>query len=164
MGRIAETSWVAPGVVIVGDVTLGADSSVWFASVLRADTAAITIGSRTNIQEGTVIHVDEGRPCTIGDEVSVGHRAVLHGCVIEDAALVGIGAIVLNGARVGRGSVIGAGAVIPEGLTIPAASLVVGVPGKIIGSVDGRLAERAESTWRHYVELTRARLAEDGGA
>jgi carbonic anhydrase/acetyltransferase-like protein (isoleucine patch superfamily) len=158
VGRIAETSWVAPNAVIVGDVTLGEGSSVWHMSVVRADSDAITIGDRTNIQDGTVIHVDPGQPCTIGDQVSVGHRAVLHGCTIEDGALVGIGAIVLNGAVVGQGSVIAAGALVPEGMRIAPGSLVVGVPGKVVGLVSAELAARVEATWSHYADRTRARV------
>jgi carbonic anhydrase/acetyltransferase-like protein (isoleucine patch superfamily) len=157
VGRIAASSWVAPDAVIIGNVTLGEDSSVWYLSVVRADTDAISIGDRTNIQDGAIIHVDEGTPCTIGDQVSIGHRAVLHGCTIEDGALVGIGAIVLNRAVVGRGSVIAAGAVIPEGMTIEPGSLVVGVPGKAIGTVSAELSARIEATWVHYQELTRKR-------
>ena len=158
MGRIAETSWIAPNAVVIGDITLGEDSSVWYLSVVRADSDVIRIGDRTNIQDGTIIHVDAGQPCTIGDEVSIGHRAVLHGCTIEDDALVGIGAIVPNGAVVGRGSVIAAGAVIPEGMTIAPRSLVVGVPGKVVGTVSAELSVRVESTWVHYADLTRMQV------
>jgi carbonic anhydrase/acetyltransferase-like protein (isoleucine patch superfamily) len=155
VGEIPGPSWVAPSAVIVGDVTLGEGSSVWHACVVRADTDAITIGDRTNVQDGTIIHVDAGQPCTIGDQVSIGHRAVLHGCTIEDGALVGIGAIVLNRAVVGLGSVVAAGALVPEGTTIPPRSLVVGVPGKVVGTVSTELATRVEATWRHYADLTR---------
>lgn len=159
MGRIAKTAWIAPDAVVIGDVTLGDDSSVWHVSVVRADTDAIVIGDRTNIQDGTIIHVDEGRPCTIGNEVSIGHRAVLHGCRIEDGTLVGIGAIVLNGATVERGSVIAAGAVIPEGMMIPPGSLVVGVPGRVMGAVSAELSTRVKATWAHYAKLTQIRAA-----
>jgi len=158
VGRIAETSWIAPNAVVIGDITLGEDSSVWYLSVVRADSDVIRIGDRTNIQDGTIIHVDAGQPCTIGDEVSIGHRAVLHGCTIEDDALVGIGAIVPNGAVVGRGSVIAAGAVIPESMTIAPRSLVVGVQGKIVGTVSAELSVRVESTWVHYADLTRMQV------
>jgi carbonic anhydrase/acetyltransferase-like protein (isoleucine patch superfamily) len=161
VGQIATSSWVAPDAVIIGDVSLGEDSSVWHLSVVRADTAAIIIGDRTNIQDGTIIHVDEGAPCTIGDEVSIGHRAVLHGCTIEDGALVGIGAIVLNRAVVGGSSVIAAGAVIPEGMKIAPGSLVAGVPGKVIGAVSAELSARVEATWVHYRELIRRRRGAD---
>jgi carbonic anhydrase/acetyltransferase-like protein (isoleucine patch superfamily) len=157
-GRIAATSWVAPSAVMIGDITLGEDSSVWHLSVVRADSEAITIGDRTNIQDGTIIHVDEGTPCTIGDQVSIGHRAVLHGCTIEDGALVGIGAIVLNRAVVGRGSVIAAGALIPEGTRIEPGSLVVGVPGRVMSTVSAELAARVEATWSHYVDRTRTQV------
>ncbi|HEY7523243.1 MAG TPA: gamma carbonic anhydrase family protein [Candidatus Limnocylindrales bacterium] len=159
MARIAATSWVAPDAVVIGDVSLGDQSSVWHLCVVRADTDAIVVGDRTNIQDGTIIHVDEGQPCTIGNQVSIGHRAVLHGCTIEDGVLVGIGAIVLNGATVGRGSVIAAGAVIPEGMTIEPRSLVVGVPGRVIGAVGAELSARVKATWGHYARLTQDRSA-----
>ena len=115
--------------------------------------ASISIGEESNIQDLTMIHVDEGIPCTIGRRVGVGHRAIIHGCTIEDECLVGMGAVLLNHVQVGTGSVIGAGAVIPEGMVIPPRSLVLGVPGRVVREVDDTLSARIESTWRHYVRL-----------
>ena len=149
---IHETAFIAPGAIVLGDVTLGRDSSIWYNSVVRGDMAPIVIGEETNIQDLTMIHVDEGVPCTIGRRVGVGHRAILHGCMVEDESLVGMGAVLLNGVRVGSGSVIGAGAVIPEGVQIPPGSLVMGVPGRVIRKVDDALAARIRGTWQHYVE------------
>jgi carbonic anhydrase/acetyltransferase-like protein (isoleucine patch superfamily) len=140
-------------------VRLGEESSVWYQCVLRADMAPITIGARTNIQDLTMIHVDEGVPCTVGADVGVGHRALLHGCTVEDGCLIGMGSILLNHVRVGTGSVIGAGTVVTEGTTIPPGSLVLGVPGKVVRSVDGALAARIRATVEHYRELARRHRA-----
>lgn len=126
-----ESSWVAPSATLIGEVMVGQDASVWYGSVLRADGDAIMVGSSSNIQDGCVLHADPGLPVTIRSHVSVGHRAVLHGCTIEDNVLVGMGAIILNGARIGRGSLVAAGAVVPEDAIIPPHSLVAGVPGRI---------------------------------
>lgn len=128
---VDPTAWVAPGATLVGAVELEAQASVWYAAVLRADQERITVGRETNIQDGTVVHADPGFPATLGAQVSVGHRAVLHGCTIEDGVLIGMGAIVLNGATVGRGSLIAAGALILEGTDVPPGCLVAGVPGKV---------------------------------
>lgn len=155
MPTIHPTSFLAPTAVVVGDVTVGPDSSVWYQAVLRGDLAPIEIGSETNLQDGTIVHVDTGAPCVIGRRVGVGHRAILHGCVVEDECLIGMGAVVLNGVRIGTGSVIAAGAVIPEGMVIPARSLVMGVPGRIVRPVDAELSQRIAATWAHYVDLAR---------
>jgi carbonic anhydrase/acetyltransferase-like protein (isoleucine patch superfamily) len=143
----------------MGDVTLGAESSVWYAAVVRGDMAPVVIGSQTNIQDGTVVHVDEGVPCHVGARVGVGHRAILHGCVVEDDCLVGMGSVLLNDVRIGAGSVVAAGAVLPEGMQVPAGSLVMGVPARIVRRVDERLARRIAGTWSHYVEQARAHRA-----
>ena len=143
----------------MGDVTLGADASVWYGAVLRGDMAPIIIGAETNLQDGTVVHVDDGEPCTIGRRVGVGHRVILHGCTVEDECLIGMGSVLLNGVRIGTGSVVAAGAVIPEGMEVPARSLVMGVPGRIVRTVDAALAERIASTWSHYVQQARAHKA-----
>lgn len=124
-------AWVAPGAVLAGDVTLDEQASVWFTCVLRGDFAAIRVGPRSNIQDGSVVHADPGFPCTIGAGVSVGHRAVVHGATIGDDVLIGMGAVVLNGATVGAGSLVAAGAVITQGTEIPPGSLVAGVPAKV---------------------------------
>ncbi len=129
--RIDPTSFVADSAQIIGDVTLKKNSSVWFGSVLRGDIESIIVGENTNIQDLSICHSDPGTPCIIGDFVTVGHRCVIHGCVIEDRCLIGMGAIVLNGAKIGRGSIIAAGSVVLENQEIPPYSLVTGVPGKI---------------------------------
>jgi carbonic anhydrase/acetyltransferase-like protein (isoleucine patch superfamily) len=110
----------------------------------------------TNLQDGTIVHVDEGVPCTIGQRVGVGHRVILHGCTVEDDCLIGMGAILLNHVRIGTGSVVAAGAVIPEGMNVPPRSVVMGVPGRIVRQVDAALTERIAFTWAHYVEQARA--------
>ena len=136
---------------MLGDVTLGPHASIWYNAVLRGDTAPIVIGHSSNIQDGSVVHVDEGVPATVGARVGVGHRVVLHGCTIEDDCLIGMGSIVLNGVRVGEGSVVAAGAVVPEGLAIPPGSVVVGVPARVTRKVDDALRGRIRATWEHYV-------------
>ena len=145
---------------MLGDVRLGAESSVWYQSVLRADMEPITVGPRSNIQDLSMVHVDEGVPCTIGAEVGVGHRVILHGCTIEDECLIGIGSVLLNHVHVGTGSVIGAGAVVTEGMRIPPGSLVLGVPAKVVRPVDEALRARIRATVEHYVRL--ARLHREG--
>ena len=153
---IHPTAFIAAGAVVLGDVTLGEESSVWYGAVVRGDMAPIAIGAQTNLQDGTIVHVDEGVPCSVGRRVGVGHRVILHGCTVEDECLIGMGAILLNGVRIGRGSVIAAGAVIPEGMQVPPGSLVMGVPGRIVRPVDAALAERITATWAHYVGQARA--------
>ena len=153
---IDPSAFIAPGAVVLGDVTLGRNASIWYNSVVRGDMAPVTIGDETNIQDLSMVHVDAGVPCHIGNRVGVGHRVILHGCTVEDECLVGMGSVILNGARVGTGSVIGAGAVIPEGMEVPPGSLVMGVPGRIVREVDPELAQRITSTWQHYVEQARA--------
>lgn len=129
--NIAPTARVARGAVLAGDVTLGDESSVWYNAVVRADHAAIVIGARSNIQDCCVLHVDEGHPLQIGDGVTVGHGAVLHGCTVGDNSLIGMGAVVLNGAKIGRDCIVAAAALVPQGLEAPDGSLVMGVPAKV---------------------------------
>lgn len=124
-------AWVAPGAVVAGAVGIGAESGVWYTCVVRADLAPITIGARTNVQDGTVIHADPGFPATIGDGVTIGHRAVLHGCTVEDDVLIGMGAVLMNGVHVGAGSLIAAGAVLTQGTQVPPGSLIAGLPAKV---------------------------------
>ncbi|MET8776255.1 MULTISPECIES: gamma carbonic anhydrase family protein [Nocardia] len=129
--EIDESAWLAPNATVIGRVRLGAEVSVWYSAVLRGDLEQITVGARTNIQDGCVLHADPGFPLTVGSGVSVGHNAILHGCTVGDDVLVGMGATVLNGAVIGAGSLIAANALIPEGAQIPPGSLVAGVPGKV---------------------------------
>lgn len=157
--RIHPSAFIAPGAAVMGDVTIGQDASVWYGAVLRGDMAPIVIGPESNLQDGTIVHVDEGLPCTVGRRVGVGHRVILHGCTVEDECLIGMGSILLNGVRIGTGSVVAAGAVIPEGMQVPPRSLVMGVPGRIVRQVDAALAERIAETWAHYVGQARAHRA-----
>lgn len=143
----------------MGDVTLGEDASVWYGAVLRGDMAAIAIGPRTNIQDGVIIHVDEGLPCIVGARVGVGHRVILHACIVEDDCLIGMGSVLLNGVRIGTGSVVAAGAVIPEGMSVPPGSLVMGVPGRIVRPVSEALTQRIAETSSHYVGQAREHRA-----
>lgn len=151
---------MAPSADVMGDVRLAAYASVWYQCVLRGDMAPITVGERSCIQDLTMVHVDDGVPCTIGAEVGVGHHCILHGCVVEDGCLIGMGSVLLNNVRVGTGSVVGAGAVVTEGMQIPPGSLVMGVPARIRGQVDDALRGRIRATVEHYVELSR--LHRDG--
>jgi carbonic anhydrase/acetyltransferase-like protein (isoleucine patch superfamily) len=146
---------------VLGDVRLGEHASVWYQCVLRADMAPITVGDRTNIQDLTMVHVDEGIPCTIGSDVGVGHRAILHGCVVEDGCLIGMGSILLNRVRVGAGSVVAAGSVVKEGMQIAPGSLVMGVPARVVRRVDEALRSRIRATVEHYLAL--AELHRSGG-
>jgi carbonic anhydrase/acetyltransferase-like protein (isoleucine patch superfamily) len=143
----------------MGDVTIGAESSVWYGAVVRGDMAPIVIGSQTNLQDGTVVHVDDGVPCHVGSRVGVGHRVILHGCTVEDDCLIGMGSVLLNKVHIGSGSVVAAGSVLPEGMQVPPRSLVMGVPARVVGAVDERLARRIAGTWSHYVEQARAHRA-----
>ncbi|MGY0232137.1 gamma carbonic anhydrase family protein [Longispora urticae] len=128
---VDPTAFVAPTAVVLGAVTLGAGASVWYGAVLRGDSEAITVGADTNIQDNCTLHADPSFPTVLGDRITVGHNAVLHGCVVEDDVLIGMSATVLNGAHIGTGSLIAAGAVVPQGMRVPAGSLVAGVPAKV---------------------------------
>jgi carbonic anhydrase/acetyltransferase-like protein (isoleucine patch superfamily) len=156
MPSIHPTAFIASTAAVMGDVTMGAESSVWYGAVIRADMAPIVIGSQTNLQDGTIVHVDEGVPCRVGSRVGVGHRVILHGCTVEDDCLIGMGSVLLNEVQVGAGSVVAAGAVLPEGMQAPPGSLVMGVPARVVRAVDERLARRIAETWSHYVGQARA--------
>lgn len=147
--------YIAPGATVVGDVTLAEDASVWFGAVLRGDTDRITVGARSNIQDGAVLHADHGFPCTIGAGVTVGHRAIVHGATVGDNTTVGMGAIVLNGAIIGENSIIGAAALVTEGSVFPPGSLVVGIPGKVKRPLTEAEIERNRRSAAHYVENAR---------
>ena len=144
--------------VITGDVTIGADTGIWHYAVIRGDEDRITIGARSNVQDGAVLHVDEGDPLTVGDGVTIGHRAIVHGCTIDDDVLVGMGAIVMNRAHIGAGSIIAAGAVVTEGAEIPPESLVIGVPGKVRASVRPEQRQATIENANRYVALAKAAL------
>ncbi len=150
------TAFVAPGASVAGRVTLKARSSVWFAAVIRADMDRAELGEESNLQDGSVVHVDEGFPTRIGRRVTVGHRAIVHGATVEDECLIGMGAILLNGARVGRGSLVAAGSLVREGQEIPERSLVVGAPARVIGSVRPEHTDAIRRGVDHYVEFAAA--------
>lgn len=152
---IASSAFIAPGAIVLGRVAMGENSSIWFGSVLRGDTESIHIGSRSNIQDLSVVHADPGFPATIGDDVTVGHGAVIHGARVEDGAMIGIRATVLNGAVVGAGSIIGAGAVVTEGSVIPAGCLALGIPAKVVRPLNDQDRQRTEHAARHYAEASR---------
>jgi carbonic anhydrase/acetyltransferase-like protein (isoleucine patch superfamily) len=155
-GELLDASaYVAPGAVVLGDVTIGAGSSVWFQAVIRGDSAPIRIGQRTNIQDGCVLHADPGFPCQLGDGVTVGHGAIIHGATVEDDCLIGMRAVVMNGAKIGRGSIVAVGSIVLEGEEIPAGSVAMGQPAKVkrAASVDDR--ERIAHAAEHYVAAAR---------
>ena len=154
MGKIDRTAFVHAAAVVLGDVTLGARVSVWPTAVLRGDSDAIVIGEDSNVQDGAVIHADEGIPTNVGARVAIGHRAIVHGATIADDVLIAMGAILLNGVQVGSGSIIGAGAVLPEGKRIPPNSLVIGVPGRIVRQTTSEERERIKRTVEAYLELS----------
>jgi carbonic anhydrase/acetyltransferase-like protein (isoleucine patch superfamily) len=150
--------WVAPDAAVIGKVTLEEGASVWFGAVARGDMERIVIGAGSNVQDLSVLHTDPGFPLMIGANVTVGHRAILHGCVIGDGALIGMGAVILNGARIGAGCLIGAGALITEGKEIPDGSLVMGAPGKVVRELDAaRRAALLESAARYRANMRRYR-------
>jgi len=150
---IHPTAFIHSDATVVGDVTLGVNASVWPGAVIRADTDRIEVGDESNVQDGAVLHCDEGFPCVIGKRVTIGHAAVVHGATVDDGALIGIGAIVLNGARIGAGALVGAGAVVAEGAVVPPHSLVLGVPGKVRGELSAEQRARVARGWEAYVAL-----------
>ncbi|MFE3899511.1 gamma carbonic anhydrase family protein [Streptomyces sp. NPDC059153] len=153
---IDAEAFTAPTSVVIGEITMAAGSSVWYHAVLRADCGPIVIGADSNIQDNCSVHVDPGFPVTVGERVSVGHNAVLHGCTIEDDVLVGMGSTVLNGARIGAGSLIAAQALVPQGMQVPPGSLVAGVPAKVKRQLTEEELEGIRFNAVGYVELARA--------
>jgi carbonic anhydrase/acetyltransferase-like protein (isoleucine patch superfamily) len=150
---IDSTAFIHPLAAVIGDVSLGARSSVWPTAVIRADSAAISVGADSNVQDGAVLHVDRGYPMKIGARVSIGHRAVLHGATVEDDCLIAMGAILLNGVVVGAGSLVGAGAVCREGMRIPPRSVVLGVPARVARDATSEITERIRRTMESYLSL-----------
>jgi carbonic anhydrase/acetyltransferase-like protein (isoleucine patch superfamily) len=153
---IHPAAFVAPGADVIGRVRLAKSASVWFGCVLRGDVNRIDIGEATNIQDGSILHVDDDHPCRIADHVHVGHHANLHGCVVERGAMIGIGAIVLSGARVGAGAVVGAGSVVLEGVRIPPRMLAVGVPARVVRPVTAKDLAYIKRWVAKYVRLAKA--------
>ena len=153
---ISSSAFVADNATVRGDVTLGERSSVFFGAVLRGDRAPITIGSGTNIQDNCVVHVDYNYPVVVGQNVTVGHGAILHGCTVGDGCLIGMHATILNGAVIGDGCLIAAGALVPENMQVPAGSLVIGIPGKVVRPVSAAQAAAIKANEEEYLELARA--------
>jgi carbonic anhydrase/acetyltransferase-like protein (isoleucine patch superfamily) len=153
MPTIHPTAFVHTAATVVGNVTLGARVSVWPTAVLRGDSDAIVVGDDSNVQDGTIVHVDDGVPTTIGKRVGIGHRAIVHGATIEDDCLIAMGAILLNGVHVGTGSIVGAGAVCTEGMHIPPNSLVMGVPARVKRETTATERDRIRRTVESYLDL-----------
>ena len=160
---IDPEAFIAPNATLVGEVRVGRESSIWYGAVLRGDMEPIFIGSRSNIQDGTIVHVDVDMPVRIGDGVSVGHRAVIHGCTIEDGCLIGMGAVVLSGSRIGTGALVAAGALVREGTVVPPGVLVAGVPGKVLRELTGEERARVAANSASYVEYTKRYLGRELG-
>ncbi|MDQ0338192.1 carbonic anhydrase/acetyltransferase-like protein (isoleucine patch superfamily) [Caldalkalibacillus uzonensis] len=150
--QLHPSAYIAPGAKLIGDITVGEDSTIWFNAVLRGDNAPIIIGKGSNIQDGTIVHVDPGYPVKVGDNVTVGHNVILHGCTVEDGALIGMGATILNGAVIGKGALIAAGAVVPEGKVIEPGMLVAGVPAKPLRKLSEENMKRVQEGASHYIE------------
>ncbi|SFM20903.1 gamma carbonic anhydrase family protein [Shimia aestuarii] len=153
--KIAESAWIAPDANIIGNVVIEEGASVWFGCTLRGDNEQIVIGKGTNVQENTVMHTDLGFPLLIGENCTIGHKVMLHGCTIADNSLIGMGATVLNGARIGTNCLIGAGALITEGKEIPEGSLVMGAPGKVVRTLDEKALKGLEFSALHYQDNAR---------
>ncbi|MEE9219726.1 MAG: gamma carbonic anhydrase family protein [Acidobacteriota bacterium] len=153
--QIDPSVFIAPGAVVVGEVAIGASSSIWYHATVRGDMAPVRIGRETNVQDGAVLHVYDAHPVEVGDRVIIGHQAIVHGARVEDEVLVGMGAILLNGSFVGRGSLVAAGAVVREGMRIPARSLVAGVPGRVVRALEEAEVERIIRNALEYVEYAR---------
>lgn len=161
--QVDPAAFTAPTAVVLGEVTLAAGASVWYHTVLRADCGPIVLGTDSNIQDNCTVHVDPGFPVTVGDRVSVGHNAVLHGCTVEDDVLIGMGATVLNGAVIGAGSLVAAQALVPQGMVVPPGSLVAGVPAKVRRELTEEEREGIKVNALMYLGLARDHREAHGG-
>ena len=150
------TAWIAPSAELIADVRLGEEASVWFGTVIRADNTPITVGARTNVQEGAMLHSDPGAPLTVGEDCTIGHHAILHGCTVGNGALIGMGAIVLNRAVIGDGCIVGAGALVTEGKAFPPGTLIVGSPARAVRELDEAARAALLLSAAHYVAKARA--------
>lgn len=161
--QLGQGVFVAETAAVIGEVTIGDEASIWYGVTVRGDTMSIEIGARTSVQDNTVIHVTAGKyGTTIGSDCTIGHGAIIHACVVEDACLIGMGAILLDGCRIGRGSFVGAGALVTPGTDIPPGSLVLGSPARVKRPVNDAERVQIEYGAEHYVALTRRYLAEIG--
>ena len=147
--------WVAPDANVIGNVRLGAGANIWFGATLRGDNERIDVGARSNIQEGCILHTDMGYPLTIGEDCTIGHNAILHGCTIAEGSLIGLGAVVLNGAKIGRNCLVGAGALVTEGKEFPDGSMILGSPAKAVKQLSSEQIEGLRNSARHYVANAR---------
>ncbi|GAA2497030.1 gamma carbonic anhydrase family protein [Actinocorallia cavernae] len=154
--RVDAEAFVAPTASVIGDVMLGAGASVWYGAVVRGDVETITVGARANVQDNVTLHADPGFPVTIGERVSIGHNAVVHGATVEDDCLIGMGATVLNGAVIGAGSLVAAQALVPQGMVVPAGSLVAGVPAKVRRELSAEEQEGVTLNGTLYADLAQA--------
>ena len=152
---IHDSAWVADSAAVMGNVTLSEDSSVWFGVVIRGDTETITVGKGSNIQDNSVLHADHGMPLVIGDNVTVGHQVMLHGCTIGDGSLVGIQAVVLNGAKIGKNCLVGAGALVTEGKEFPDGCMILGSPAKAVRQLTDAQIEGLKMSAQHYIDNAR---------
>jgi carbonic anhydrase/acetyltransferase-like protein (isoleucine patch superfamily) len=150
--KLGERAWVAPSADVIGDVRLGVRCSVWFGAVIRADNTPIVLGDETNFQDGAIGHSDPGAPLTLGARVTVGHQAILHGCTVEDEALIGMGARILNGAVIGAQCIVGAGALVPEGRQFEPRSLIVGSPARVVRQLGDEQVAMLRLSAAHYAE------------
>lgn len=153
--EIHETAWVADSAEVIGHVEIAEDASVWFGTVVRGDTEVIRIGRGSNVQDNSVLHADFGQPLTIGENVTVGHQVMLHGCTIGDGSLIGIQAVVLNGAKIGRNCIVGAGALVTEGKEFPDGSMILGSPAKAVKQLTPEQIAAFQAGARHYVDNAR---------
>ena len=153
---IDPTAYIAPGAVLVGEVSLGRSASIWFNATVRGDMEPIAIGAESNVQDACVVHVDRGRPTRIGERVTLGHGAIVHASVVEDDVLIAMKAVILSGCHIGRHCLIGAGAVVPEKTRVPEGSLVLGVPGRVVRPLRPEEIDRIHANARAYVDLSRA--------
>ena len=151
--KIHKTVFIAPDAVIKGDVTIGELSSVWFHAVIRGEFDCVTIGKKTNIQDGAIVHVDWDKPANIGDRVTVGHRAIIHAATVGSDTIIGMGSIILNDVEIGSGSVVAAGSVVREGFKAPSNSILAGIPARVIGQVSAQLKERIKTNHEDYLKL-----------
>ncbi|MGE8397059.1 MAG: gamma carbonic anhydrase family protein [Comamonas sp.] len=153
--QIAESAWIADSAQVMGTVRVEADASVWFGTVVRGDTASITIGEGSNVQDASVLHADFGMPLVIGRHVTVGHQVMLHGCTIGDETLIGIGAIVLNGAKIGKNCLVGAGALVTEGKEFPDGSMILGSPARVVKQLTPEQMQGLRTSAQHYIDNAR---------
>ena len=148
---VHESAFIAARAIVIGNVILSEGCSVWFNAVIRGDSEAIVIGAGTNIQDGCILHADPGRPCLLGQRVTLGHGAIIHGAILEDDVLIGMRAVVMNGARIGSGTIVGVGAVVLEGMEVPPGSIVLGTPGKVVRQANERDTAKIRHAAEHYV-------------